>query len=421
VGFMRSRSHYEMALRWMREACDEHGIFLSLVMPHLKNEAELEIKYGHMVRINEDVGTGGWYRFSSYERGVRRPWWSQWANTFDGYTYWSSVSGREKLILDGDFIRINTMGNDDEKKSVISLHLMAGGPISVADQHHTIGSDLWLYQNTELLELNTDGFVGKPFTSDPTRTESQIWTGRMSNGDWIVGLFNRANIAAVRSINFLEIPDLDEPVQVRDLWSHTDLGEMTAYSVSVPPRGVVMLKLSTKELGQVAQPQFMPGGGVYSGEAIITISSSTAGAEIYYTMDGSEPSVTSQQYLLPIILTETTTLKAVAIKDEMRDSEIVSAEYVLHSLPVDKIHIRNFPNPFDIRTTFQFSLEKQTYVRLSVYDILGRKIAEVYEGSLDEGEHQIVFHANSSMSDGIYIYRLTYESDEQVNKFLYLK
>ncbi len=47
----RPRADYEKALRWMREACDKNGMLLSLVMPNLNNEAELENRYGHMIRV----------------------------------------------------------------------------------------------------------------------------------------------------------------------------------------------------------------------------------------------------------------------------------------------------------------------------------------------------------------------------------
>ena len=88
-----------------------------------------------MIRINEDCGgeDAGWGRFNNMERGQRFSTWSQWHSAFDGYTYWSYISGRGKIILDGDFIRLNKFKNDDERKTVISLNLIAGGPVSVAD------------------------------------------------------------------------------------------------------------------------------------------------------------------------------------------------------------------------------------------------------------------------------------------------
>lgn len=243
VGPNRPHEHYVTALRWMKEACDANGMFLSLVMPHLKNDAAEEIKYGHMIRINEDVAEGKWYRFSEFDRGKRHTWWSQWYNTMDGYAFWSYIAGRNKMILDGDFIRINTMANDDEKRTVISQHLIAGGPVSVADQYNTIGSNLWLYQNTELLALNADGFVGKPLSNDPTSVNSQIWKGQMSNGDWVVALFNRERNSQTRSIDFATELGISGDAKVRNLWTHSDLGNMTSYSASIPTKGCVVIKV----------------------------------------------------------------------------------------------------------------------------------------------------------------------------------
>jgi hypothetical protein len=116
---------------------------------------------------------------------------------FDGFIHWSKISGRKKVILDGDFIRLNTFDTDEEKQSVISLQLMAGGPVTVADQYSTIGDNLKFYQNEEMLALNTDKFVGKPLSSSIIDAKNQIWYGQMANGDWIVGLFNRDSSSPV--------------------------------------------------------------------------------------------------------------------------------------------------------------------------------------------------------------------------------
>lgn len=240
----RPQREYIKAMRWIKEAGDANNMLFSVVMPALNNEAEVEQRYGHMIRINEDVLTGGWERFSEDARGIRRPYWSQYANAFDGYIYWSYIAGREKLILDGDFIRINTMANDDEKKSVISLHLIAGGPVTPSDQYNTIGNDLWLYQNEEMLALNADGFVGKPFSNDPTNELSQIWKGQMTNGDWVVALFNREDDGRVRSINFEQELGIAGTAEVRDLWKHEDLGAMNSYSETIPAHGVTVIRIS---------------------------------------------------------------------------------------------------------------------------------------------------------------------------------
>ncbi|HLN73487.1 MAG TPA: T9SS type A sorting domain-containing protein [Prolixibacteraceae bacterium] len=243
VGPKRPREQYLTALRWMREAADQYGVFLSLVMPNLFNEAEAESLYGHMFRINEDTGEGQWRRWSDNLRGQKRTGWSVYANPADGLTYWSTLSGRNKVILDPDFIRINTFANNEEKKSVISLCLLSGGALTVADQYNTIGNDLWLYQNKELLALNADGFVGKPLTNDPTSQLSQVWTGQLSGGEWIIGLFNRESSARTRSINFSTL-GIEGNAQIRDLWEHSNMAPASSFSASIPAHGCRILKVA---------------------------------------------------------------------------------------------------------------------------------------------------------------------------------
>jgi hypothetical protein len=248
VGVDRPREQYATALRWMREAADQYHVYLSFAMAHMFNEGELERQSAHMVRIDEDVDYGEWYKFSDKDRGHRFAEWSQWANAFDGFTYWSYISGRNKIRLDGDFIRMNTYKTDSERRTVISTHLMAGGPIGVADQYNSIGDSLWVYQNPELLALNADAFVGAPRTNDPTNETSQIWSGQMTNGDTILGLFNREITPQTRSVTFAEI-GVQGDAAVRDLWQHASLGSMNALSMTLPPHGSIMLKLTKGPAG----------------------------------------------------------------------------------------------------------------------------------------------------------------------------
>lgn len=234
VGVNRPRSEYETALKWMSEACEANGMFLSLVMPHLKEEGILEREYGHMFRINEDVGEGTWYRFSDMDRGTRYSWWSQYYNTFDGLTYWSQYSN--EVVLDGDFIRLNTMANDDEKQAVMSLHYLSGGAISVADQSHTIGDDAHFYQNDVLLDWHQKGHYAQPLSFDPTEDESQIWVGYDDNDDLMVGLFNREGATLQRCINFRDIGLVGDFSGI-NLWNETTTSTTNSYCQDVAAHG----------------------------------------------------------------------------------------------------------------------------------------------------------------------------------------
>ena len=78
----------------------------------------------------------------------------------------------------------------------------------------------------------------------------------------------------------------------------------------------------------VAAPQFA-GETQFTESTEVTISGPD-GASIYYTVDGSTPTAESTQYSEPLTFTETTTLKAIAIKDGI-NSEVTSRTYTKSS------------------------------------------------------------------------------------------
>ena len=75
----------------------------------------------------------------------------------------------------------------------------------------------------------------------------------------------------------------------------------------------------------IARPVFSPDAGTYYNQVEITISSKTAGATIYYTTNGEDASEQSLRYEGPITLTESATIKAVAIKDGERSAQSEAA------------------------------------------------------------------------------------------------
>ena len=83
---------------------------------------------------------------------------------------------------------------------------------------------------------------------------------------------------------------------------------------------------STEETA-VSVPTFSVPEGTFYSPINVELSCSTTDAEIYYTLDGTTPSSTSEKYTTAIAISETTTVKAIAIKDGLTDSEVASATY----------------------------------------------------------------------------------------------
>ena len=83
-----------------------------------------------------------------------------------------------------------------------------------------------------------------------------------------------------------------------------------------------------------ADPVFNPNGGVFTGSAQVTITSATEGATIYYTTDGNDPVVSKSSIANggTVNLTESCTLKAMAVKSGMNNSAIVTSQsYTINS------------------------------------------------------------------------------------------
>ena len=78
-----------------------------------------------------------------------------------------------------------------------------------------------------------------------------------------------------------------------------------------------------------AAPTFSPTGGTYTSSQSVTISA-TSGAAIYYTTNGDTPSTSSTLYTGPITISSTTTLKAIAVNDNL-SSEVATASYTIRT------------------------------------------------------------------------------------------
>lgn len=87
----------------------------------------------------------------------------------------------------------------------------------------------------------------------------------------------------------------------------------------------------TTNPGTVATPTFSPAPGTYSSAQNVTISTTTSGATIKYTTDGSTPTSSSATYSGAISVASSKTLKAIAQKSGMTDSAVATAAYTIQT------------------------------------------------------------------------------------------
>lgn len=89
---------------------------------------------------------------------------------------------------------------------------------------------------------------------------------------------------------------------------------------------------------KVQTPSISPAAGTYTSAQSVTITTATSGATIYYTTDGTTPSATNGTvYGSAISVTATKTIKAIAVKTGMTDSDVASASYTIQTSSVNKV------------------------------------------------------------------------------------
>ena len=81
---------------------------------------------------------------------------------------------------------------------------------------------------------------------------------------------------------------------------------------------------------------------------------------------------------------------------------------------------QNYPNPFNPSTDIRFEIKENANVNLSVYNVLGQKVAELVNSELPAGIHSVSFNA-SNLSSGIYFYELKAGTFTSVRKMELLK
>jgi hypothetical protein len=86
---------------------------------------------------------------------------------------------------------------------------------------------------------------------------------------------------------------------------------------------------------------------------------------------------------------------------------------------------QNYPNPFNLETTIRYSLPKEEFINITIYNILGQKVKTLINGRQNAGEHFINWDGGNDLGrivcSGTYIYQLNTERNILVKKLNLLK
>jgi len=103
----------------------------------------------------------------------------------------------------------------------------------------------------------------------------------------------------------------------------------------------------------------------------------------------------------------------------------LSANDKENSIPIQYALHQNYPNPFNPATTIRYDLPKQSYVTITVYDMLGREVTTLVNQHQNAGSKSILWNATNfygkTVSNGIYLCRIQAGDYIDTNKMILLK
>ncbi len=93
-----------------------------------------------------------------------------------------------------------------------------------------------------------------------------------------------------------------------------------------------------------------------------------------------------------------------------------------NNLPLNFTLKQNYPNPFNPSTIIEYSVNEESFVNLSVYNILGQKVAELVNNNVAAGNYILHFNAEDfNLNAGVYFYSIKSGKFNETKKMIYLR
>jgi hypothetical protein len=167
---------------------------------------------------------------------------------------------------------------------------------------------------------NTFGFPGATPSISANGTNNAIVWVLQTDSAAVLHAYD-ANNVAVELYNSTQAGTRDNP------------GTAVKFAVPTIANGKVYVGAAGKlsvygNANWIAAPAILPNGGIFTNAILVTLSNTTPGAEIRYTLDGTTPTTNSLMYGSPFTLTNTAIVKTVAFRTGARDSAVASALFL---------------------------------------------------------------------------------------------
>jgi len=102
-------------------------------------------------------------------------------------------------------------------------------------------------------------------------------------------------------------------------------------------------------------------------------------------------------------------------------SVVVGIEEVNDQIPNVFSLKQNYPNPFNPKTTIEFSIPKNEFVELKIFDVNGKEVQTLVSDNMNAGTYQYDWHAAETVASGIYYYAIKAGEYNDTKKLVLLK
>lgn len=255
------------------------------------------------------------------------------------------------------------------------------------------------------------GFIGGP---NPTATDAGFIGGTTDSG---------------KTWNYFTTPQVIEPITGIDFPD-----SLTGFAVGYGAFGGEGTIRSTKDGGKHWAIQYISGGGIFYDVGFLdTLRGWITGpaGRVWHTTDGGA-NWNMQQTPVVVDLRKISVLHTEKVAYVFGDSNTVlradlttGVEVISSRLPSVSTLYQNYPNPFNSETIIEYVLEKQTNVRLDIFDLLGQKMRTLVDKTEFPGIHRARWNASDdngrTVASGIYICRLTAGNYISHKEIIFLK
>ncbi len=116
---------------------------------------------------------------------------------------------------------------------------------------------------------------------------------------------------------------------------------------------------------------------------------------------------------------------AASIGEDAENSLFKAQSFSNENLPEAFSLMQNHPNPFNPTTTISFTVPETGDVKLTIYNMMGKRIKTLYHGQANAGQHQVVWNATNEqgvkVASGVYIYTLEANNFQSMKRLILMK